>query len=105
MGMICQENKALNAYKKIMQVPPFDLKSSYADADCYKPIILILSPGSDPLSAVTSFKPEKEEERPKSFTALSLGQGQGPTAERAILDAAHSGGWVLLMNCHLATTW
>ncbi len=88
-----------------LQVPAFDLSVSYADADCYKPIILILSSGSDPLAAVQSFLPAKEEARPKSFTALSLGQGQGPTAEKTILEAAHVGGWVLLMNCHLATSW
>lgn len=81
------------------------MKASFADADCHKPIILLLSPGSDPLSAVQSFKPEKEADWPSTFTALSLGQGQGPAAERSILEAAHTGGWVLLMNCHLATNW
>ena len=89
----------------MIQVPAFDLSVSYNDADCYKPIILILSQGSDPLSAVQAFKPQKKEVRPKTFTALSLGQGQGPTAEKVILEAAHQGGWVLLMNCHLATKW
>jgi hypothetical protein len=34
------------------KVPQFDLKASFADSDSHKPIILLLSPGSDPLTAV-----------------------------------------------------
>lgn len=65
------------------KVPALDLRASFTEADSHKPIILLLSSGSDPLSAVQSFKPEKREERPSSFVALSLGQGQGPAAERS----------------------
>ena len=34
-----------------------------------------------------------------------LGQGQGPAAEEAILEAAENGSWVILQNCHLAEKW
>ena len=37
--------------------------------------------------------------------AISLGQGQGPIAERAIQDAGDKGTWVCLQNCHLCISW
>ena len=44
-------------------------------------------------------------DKPKSIKVLSLGQGQGPAAEEAIMEAASTGSWVVLQNCHLAEKW
>ena len=36
---------------------------------------------------------------------ISLGQGQGDIAKRAIFESIKNGNWVCLENCHLARSW
>jgi len=87
--------------EKFVNPPPFDLSGSYTDSNCLSPLIFILSPGADPGTALFKFASEKN----KEIAAISLGQGQGPKAEKLMDAAQKDGGWVLLQNCHLATSW
>ncbi|XP_073398257.1 dynein axonemal heavy chain 6 [Dendrobates tinctorius] len=92
-----------NLGKKFIENPPVDLATLYQDMSPSTPLIFILSTGSDPMGAFQRFAKEKGYlERVQS---ISLGQGQGPIAERMIKDAMKSGNWVFLQNCHLAVSW
>jgi dynein heavy chain len=86
---------------KFVTPPPFDLQGSYMDSNALSPLIFVLSPGADPGSALYKFAAEKGRE----VAGISLGQGQGPKAEKLMDLASEEGTWVLLQNCHLATTW
>ena len=81
--------------------PPFDLPSCYADSNALSPLIFILSPGSDPMSALLKFGDSVKQQ----VASISLGQGQGPIAEKMISSAQENGTWVVLQNCHLAVSW
>eukprot|EP00644_Phytophthora_capsici_P000329 jgi/Phyca11/5088/fgenesh1_pm.PHYCAscaffold_4_\ len=86
---------------KFVKPPQFDLALSYSDSSVSSPLVFILSPGSDPISSVLKFA---DSLRQKAET-ISLGQGQGPIAERMIVRAREAGSWVVLQNCHLAPSW
>ncbi|KUF90356.1 Dynein heavy chain 7 [Phytophthora nicotianae] len=87
--------------EKFVKPPQFDLALSYSDSSVSSPLVFILSPGSDPISSVLKFA---DSLRQKAET-ISLGQGQGPIAERMIVRAREAGSWVVLQNCHLAPSW
>lgn len=89
--------------QQYIEPPPFNLEQTYKDSDCNTPLIFILSPGADPRLEITNLA-EKTGFK-NSFASLSLGQGQGELAERAIKGAMAEGKWVLLQNCHLAPSF
>lgn len=84
--------------------PPFDLHGAYADSTCMTPIIFILSPGADINDYFLEIARERGKDGPRT-KIISLGQGQGPIAERLINEGRETGDWVCLQNCHLAVSW
>lgn len=75
----------------------------YQDTTSITPLIFVLSTGSDPMAALQKFAMEKD--YLEKLHSISLGQGQGPAAEKLLDKGRVLGHWVFLQNCHLATSW
>ncbi|KAL6467190.1 hypothetical protein MHYP_G00249940 [Metynnis hypsauchen] len=89
--------------KQFVENPPVDLATLYADMSPSTPLVFILSTGSDPMGAFQRFA--KERGYLERVESISLGQGQGPIAEKMIAEAVKNGNWIFLQNCHLAVSW
>lgn len=85
--------------------PPKNIALSfvYQDTKSTTPLIFVLSTGSDPMSALQKLAAEKD--FVEKLHSISLGQGQGPAAEKMLDKARVQGHWAFLQNCHLATSW
>lgn len=89
--------------QQFVEPPVFNLAKSYKDSSITTPLIFVLSVGSDPVADFERFAGDMN--MSKKTEKISLGRGQGPKAHQMINDNLTRGGWVLLMNCHLAVSW
>jgi len=87
------------------EAPPFDLLSTYKDSDARGPIIFVLTSGSDPTQYLLHLAKQQGYRPGENLKLVSLGQGQGPIAEKLVSEGLVAGHWVCLQNCHLAVSW
>jgi len=73
--------------------PPLtELAAVFKDSSANTPLIFVLSPGADPLNSLEKYADSKK----KAIEKISLGQGQGPKAQKKIEDGIKVGNWVVL---------
>ncbi|OXA50744.1 Dynein heavy chain 6, axonemal [Folsomia candida] len=89
--------------QKFVESPAADLNEIFKDINKSTTLIFVLSVGSDPMGGFYRFA--SEQEMLERVSSISLGQGQGPIAEKMIWKATETGDWVFLQNCHLASSW
>ena len=83
-----------NLGREFVESPPVQLSTLYQDMSNTTPLVFILSTGSDPMSSFLRFA--REMEYSDRIHSISLGQGQGPVAEKLISNATRTGDWVFL---------
>lgn len=90
--------------ERFVKPPTFNLKECFEDSSYLTPLVFVLSAGADPMTNVIKFADDVN----ARVESISLGQGQGPKAER-LVEKAQAGEnekiWVVLQNCHLAVSW
>lgn len=89
--------------QRFIEPPAFDLALAYPDSSPTLPLIFVLSSGADPVKILREYA--RDVGMADKLESISLGQGQGPKAEKMIKDGKEQGKWVLLMNCHLFQSW
>jgi len=87
--------------QRFIESPPFEIEACFRDSYAVTPLIFVLTSGSDPTKDFMAFA----ESYGRKVSAISLGQGQGPLAESLIRQGILRGSWILLQNCHLASSW
>ena len=79
----------------------FTIASIFKETSCIKPLLFILTAGTDPMTIIKRYAIETG----YCLVTISLGKGQGEKAEALIKQGSVEGKWILLQNCHLASSW
>ena len=94
--------------KEYLVPPQADLGALYKDSKNNAAIIIVISPGADPMTEIDALSAKMK----ILVTPLSLGRGQAKKAIDAIKEAqgimskaGTVGTWVVLQNCHLAPSF
>lgn len=92
--------------KDYVSQKPFNMASTYQETSKRTPIFFVLFAGVDPTPWVESLGKEKGISADnKRFINISMGQGQEAPAEAVVKRFSKEGGWVMLQNCHLMSSW
>jgi len=89
-----------------IEQPSFDLMKSYNESTSETPFFFVLFPGEDPTPMVEKIGRQlNKTAADRTFTNISMGQGQEKIAEDCLTDSAKHGKWIMLQNVHLMINW
>jgi len=92
--------------KEYVVQKPFHMKSTYEETTNKIPVFFVLFAGVDPTPWVENLGMQHGiSTENKKFVNISMGQGQEAPAEAIVTRFAKEGGWVMLQNCHLMSSW
>ena len=92
--------------KEYVSQKPFNMAETFEETSKRTPVFFVLFAGVDPTPWVESLEKEKGiSTENKRFINISMGQGQEAPAEAIVKRFAQEGGWVMLQNCHLMSSW
>ncbi|KAL1506667.1 hypothetical protein ABEB36_005991 [Hypothenemus hampei] len=98
-----QDFLSQNLGQQFIEPQSSDLAAMFKESGPVVPLIFVLSTGTDPAADLYKFADRMR--MGKRMFSISLGQGQGPRAEKMIKEAIEVGFWVFFQNCHLAPSW
>ena len=92
--------------KDYVSQKPFNMQATFEETNNRTPIFFVLFAGVDPTPWVENLgKQMGISLENKRFVNISMGQGQEALAELIVKKFANEGGWVMLQNCHLMSSW
>ena len=92
-------HKALNMRE--LAPPALNFNTVYDETSNSEPILLVVSPGSDPSQDLRDLAQQKRQ----TLHEISMGQGQTDHALEKLRESMKHGQWVCLKNLHLMTFW
>ncbi|CAG9840890.1 unnamed protein product, partial [Diabrotica balteata] len=98
-----QDFLAENLGQQFIEPQTSDLSAMFKESGSTIPLIFVLSTGTDPAAELYKFADRMK--MGKRMFSISLGQGQGPRAEKMMQGGVEVGSWVFFQNCHLAPSW
>ena len=92
--------------KEYVLQKPFSMSDTFEETSNQSPVFFVLFAGVDPTPWVEKLGRKKGVSvENKRFANISMGQGQEAPAEEIVKRFAKEGGWVMLQNCHLMSSW
>ena len=86
---------------KELSPPALSLKTIVKETKAEEPILMIISPGTDPSQELRDVAAKLRQ----TLHEVALGQGQADIAVEKLRDAMQHGQWLILKNLHLMTFW